>query len=273
MFCASRSLSRLSLAAYPPTVLRALIWCCVLFLSQNVSAGEEPVADLMRQAAEASRSGDRERAVGLLSSVIHRQVDHAEAFYFRGCEHFRLGKIDESVSDFDRFVVLRPAAEVKLWERGISYYYAEKYEQGAKQFEQYQTHYDNDVENAVWRYLCIAKQAGIAQARQTLLPIENDRRIPLMEIYDLFRGKRTVEDVVRAARADDPDPVQLKRRQFYADLYIGLFYEAESDERLAKRHIDKAAAAYEDGGYMWDVARVHSERLQDDDQSEAGKTE
>ena len=48
--------------------------------------------------------------------------------------------------------VLRPDQEPAHWKRGISYYYAGRFDEGRKQFEGYQTVDDNDVENAVWRY-------------------------------------------------------------------------------------------------------------------------
>ena len=98
------------------------------------------------------------------SSSIRRR---AEAFDQRGSERFMLGQIAESIADFDRYLQLRPDQEPWHWKRGISYYYAGRYDEGRRQFEGYQTVDDNDVENAVWRYLCMARSAGRCRRRAT----------------------------------------------------------------------------------------------------------
>jgi lipoprotein NlpI len=40
---------------------------------------------------------------------------------------------------------------------------------------------------------------------------------------------------------------------------VGLWYEAEADEKQAKEHITTAAEKYKIGHYMWDVANMHAE--------------
>ena len=98
------------------------------------------------------------------------------------------GQIKRSIDDFDRFVELKPQQEPHHWKRGISYYYAGRYDDGRRQFEGYQTVDDNDVENAVWRYLCMARSLGVQAARDAILKIKHDRRVPMMEVYALYSG-------------------------------------------------------------------------------------
>jgi lipoprotein NlpI len=64
--------------------------------------------------------------------------------------------------------------------------------------------------------------------------------------------------VLSAARVGNPGPEELKNRLFYANLYIGLWYEAEGNAKIAREHIFKAAGEYAVEGYMGDVARVHA---------------
>ncbi len=234
------------------------------FTASSVAVAEN-ADELLRQASKAAAEGDSASAVRLATQAIDADSKLAVAYYVRGREHFRLGNIKDSVADFDKFVELRPELEPRQWERGISYYYAEQYEKGAKQFELYQTYHDNDVENSVWRYLCVARSDGIEKARETMLPIKNDTRVPMMQIYDMYRGKLTPEDVLRAARAGDPSEAQLNRALFYAHLYIGLFYEAEQKTELAKKHIVESQQ-HKIGHYMWDVAHVHAGLLRNDDE-------
>lgn len=233
----------------------------LVFLTAAVRADDISSEKLLSDAQQAASAGDSGRAVELLTEAIQRDPELMNVYYLRGREHFRLGKVDESVADFDKFVKLRPGVELRQWERGISYYYAGQYENGAKQFELYQTYHDNDVENSVWRYLCAARVDGVAKARANMLPIKNDTRVPMMQIYGLFRGRLMTDDVLIAAKAGDPEPRVLNTRLFYAHVYIGLYHEANGDQRLARQHILKAADDHKIGHYMWDVAKVHADRF------------
>ena len=201
------------------------------------------------------------KAVADFSEMIRLDPKGAEAYYWRGRENFKAGNIDASVADFDKYVELRPKAESRQWERGISDYYAKKFKKGAKQFELYQTYHDNDVENSTWRYLCMARTEGVEAARKVMLPIENDRRVPMMKIFDLYRGKARPQDVLAAARAGEPSKEQLHRRLFYAHLYLGLYYEVDGKAELAKKHITLAADKFMIEHYMGDVARIHAAML------------
>src|SRR5262249_2022016 len=121
-------------------------------VSQNP---EDFQAFLLRGVAhEALQQHDK--AIEDLNKTLALKPDCAEAYDRRGSEQFKLGHIQESLEDFDKFLELRPAAKPGHWKRGISLYYAGRFEEGRKQFEGYQTVDNNDVENAVWRFLCMA---------------------------------------------------------------------------------------------------------------------
>ena len=225
---------------------------------------DEQEEDLLQKAAQASSRGDSEQAIAVLSEVIAKNPKQSLAYYLRGRENFRAGKIKQSVSDLDKHVELAvaadPKAEARQWERGISYYYTGEFEKGARQFELYQTFHDQDVENSTWRYLCVARAEGVEKARKTLLPISDDRRVPMMQIYDLYRGKLKPADVLAAAEKGEPAKEGLNRQLFYAHLYIGLWHEAAGEHGLAKKHILEAEK-HKIGHYMWDVAHVHADLL------------
>ena len=229
---------------------------------------DETARGLTEQASAAARAGDSLRAVKLATRAIQADTSFAAAYYLRGREQFRLGRVTESVDDFDKYVELVPRVEPRMWERGISYYYAQKYKAGARQFALYQTYHDNDVENSVWRYLCVARSDDIEQARATMLPIRNDTRVPMMQIYEMFRGQLSPAEVISAARANSPDEDTLNQQLFYAHLYIGLYHEAHGQDDLARAHITTAAEKHRIGHYMWDVAHIHAEQLSKDDKAD-----
>ncbi|HEV3205050.1 MAG TPA: tetratricopeptide repeat protein, partial [Gemmataceae bacterium] len=179
-------------------------------------------------------------AIADFTKAITLDPKTSDAYFQRGCEHFKLAHIKESIVDFDKYLELRPDQVPELWQRGIAYYYASRYEDGQKQFEVHQKVNPNDVENAVWRYLCMAKTVGVEKARESLLKIDNDQRVPMMTIYDLFRGHAKAEDVLKVANAGKPSANQLKKQLFYAHLYIGLYHEAAGENEKALRHLQKA---------------------------------
>jgi lipoprotein NlpI len=237
----------------------------ILFFTTGVR-GEENIAKLLSQADEAVKAGHSKQAVELLTKAIAAKPDLADAYYTRGRERFRLGQLEKSVADFDKYVALVPSDASRQWERGIAYYYVGKFKQGAAQFELYQTFHDNDVENSVWRYLCMVPTTGVDKARAVMLPIENDRRNPMMQVFNLYRGRLKPADVLAETRRGDPPADVLAARQFYAHLYLGLYYEVAGDAKNARKYIDLAATPALKNNrkinrYMWDVARIHKQKL------------
>ncbi|MBI4263757.1 MAG: hypothetical protein HY657_05245 [Acidobacteria bacterium] len=170
----------------------------------------------------------------------------------RAIADFENGRVAESVAGFDALVTVLPAFAPQLWQRGIALYYVGRYADCRAQFESHRTVNPNDVENAAWHYLCVARAESTAKARAALLPVGPDPRVPMRQIYDLFRGDAKPDAVVEAAGAQP-------RAQFYARLYLGLYYEAQGDARRALEHITAAAADRfaAPGGYMHSVAKVH----------------
>ena len=241
-----------------------LVWFCfvplltpICFAQPADNLESQSNARLRVEAERAIVDGKHEVATQLLEKITKQNPTDATAFYHLGREAFCAGEIARSLAAFDRFLELAPNRKTSLWERGITCYYAKKFDQGRKQFELYQTYHSQDVENGVWHILCKSGITGFEKAATKSLNIKSDTRVPMMEIYDLFRQKADPQDVIKAANADAPK-TQLNRQKFYANLYVGLYYEATGDEKKATEHL-QAAVKHRIGHYMWDVARVHLE--------------
>lgn len=202
-----------------------------------------------------------EEAIKSFSKCLELDGDHADALDARGSAHFMHARFAESVADFDRYLKLRPEKANGHWRRGISLYYVGKYEEGKKQFEGYEKVDTNDVENAVWHFMCAMKKDGLARARAGLLKIGKDGRVPMMEVYDLFKGKLKPEDVLASANAGKLSDMQRKSRLFYAHLYLGLYHDLMGDTKKAMAHLQLASGKHKLDGYMGEVARVHHQWL------------
>jgi lipoprotein NlpI len=225
-----------------------------------IEANPRDAAAYERRARLHAASGRPVAAIADFDRLIELDPKRAEAYDLRGSEHFKAGHIAESIDDFDRAIKLRPDAEPAHWKRGISYYYAGRYDDGRRQFEGYQTVDDNDVENAVWRYLCMARAAGVETARRDMLRIKPDPRAGMMKIYDLYRGAAQPQEVLETVQTGSPTPAELNSRLFYAHLYLGLYDESIGDAAGAKKHL-AAAVNHKIDHYMWNVADVHLKRL------------
>jgi lipoprotein NlpI len=271
-----------------------------LFLVFSAAGFAAPVhgdtsGDLQKQATEAWAKGEREQALELAGRAMSAdpkdarapflrarmrdalgrygdavsdfgrcvEIDpkFAEAYDLRGSCEFKRARFAEAVADFDRFLALRPAEKPGHWRRGIALYYVGRFADGRDQFRGYESVDTNDVENAVWHFLCGAKLDGVAKAQKAMLKIGKDRRVPMTEVYELYQGKLKPADVLAAAEAGEATASERKDRLFYAHLYLGLYYDALGDAKSALEHMNLAAGKYRSPHYMGEVARVHAEVL------------
>ncbi len=170
----------------------------------------------------------------------------------RAIDDFRAGRIEQSLAGFDRVALLSPAEAPYLWQRGIAQYYAGKFRDCRDMFISHRTVNPDDVENAVWHFLCVAKAESPDAARKQILPVGPDARVPMREVYQMFQGRMTQAQVMTAAGSNPT-------AQFFARLYVGLYLEAAGDAAAGRAQIEIAAEErfIRVGGYMHDVARVH----------------
>jgi lipoprotein NlpI len=260
-----------------------------------IAARDEPADELLKQARAAWTSGNTKGALetvgrainadpkntralllrGQMLDALNRSAEAigdfdrclsidpkiAEAYDIRGSSKFKQAKFADAVADFDHFLELRPAQAQGHWRRGIALYYVGRYADGRDQFKGYESVDTNDVENAVWHFLCAAKVDGVDKARAAMLKIGKDSRVPMMQVYDMYRGKLQPADVLSAAEGDKVTPEQRRDRLFYAHLYLGLYFDATGDAAKALEHMELAAGKYRSGHYMGEVARVHADVL------------
>jgi lipoprotein NlpI len=200
---------------------------------------------------------DRPGSIADYDQSVKLDPKFPPAWQRRGIAHFMLGHVKESIADFDAYLDLVPRARPELWQRGIALYYAGRYEDGARQFVYHKTVNPDDVENAAWHFLCVARWKGVDAARAELIPVTGDTRVPMAQVQQLLAGKATSEDVLTAARAGNPPPPQLNRQLFYAHLYLGLYEEALNHPDKAREHLATAVEKHPIPDYMFGVAKVH----------------
>ena len=151
----------------------------------------------------------------------------------RAVDEFEQGRFAQSATTFDEVAKMIPQQAPQLWQRGIALYYAGRYGDCRRQFESHRTVNPDDVENAAWHFLCVAREQSPDKARAALLPVGPDSRVPMREVYRMFKGEMTQAQVMKAAGADPA-------AQFFARLYVGLYLEATGQRdagQIGRAHV------------------------------------
>lgn len=244
-----------------------IIWAILIVASlvpQVASADEKhPLSESVRKTMHARL----EKEVSDATQRIDADPGNIGSFSRRADALFFLGRFAEAVSDYDAMVKLQPELETSHWRRGIARFYAGDYAKAAHQFEIYHSFDDVDRENGIWRFLSQAKSVGLEKAREGLLKYKKDDREPFPDVYELFAGKITPEAVLRHIRESELDADEREKRLFYAHLYIGLNHAVADRNEAARENLRLATAnqwAPKAGfgpHYMWQVGRLHFERL------------
>ncbi len=234
------------------------------FLLATVSLFAQAPAIDQQKLEKALRDKDLDTIIELTTGAekgSEHETLRGRAFHLRGVENFYEGKIKESIADFDAYLKIEPEEDPHHWQRGLAYYYAEEYEKGVAQFERHQTVNSQDVENAVWHFICAVRAKGgtVEKARENFIDIQRDTRVPMAEVHALFAGTGSEEAVMKSANSGtDEGSMERRNHLCYAHLYLGLYFEALGETEKAKEHMVKSAVDYKMDHYMGKTAQVHA---------------
>ncbi len=227
--------------------------------AQQPTAQPKTASDLVADAGEQFVAGDLAAAIEILQSVTNQQKvtdrDKVAADFLLAEAYFANGQAAESVAAFDRVIELQPQLKPQLWQRGLALYYADRYADVVDQLESHQNFNSQDVENSVWHMLSKSKISSVEEARKGMIEISRDRRIAMPEIYEMFAGRGSVDQVRAAAKASGNASTI-----YHASLYIGLFYEMIGEAEKSQAAIESAIEENPFGPtvFMGNVARMHA---------------
>lgn len=174
----------------------------------------------------------------------------------RGMQLFREGDVLGSVVEFDKAIQLDSRQKAYLWQRGLSLYYLDRFEEGAEQFRIDVAQNPNDTEESIWCFLCEAQLYGVDEARNRYLEVGRDPRPVMRETYNMFKDGGDPEKLVNTFSSGKAS------EYFYASLYAGLYYESQGKPDEAKRHIIAACEStygQRSDDYMASLAKVHTQ--------------
>ncbi|XP_011092103.1 uncharacterized protein LOC105172402 isoform X1 [Sesamum indicum] len=172
----------------------------------------------------------------------------------RGMLLFRQGDVLGSLVEFDKAIELDPRQKAYLWQRGLSLYYLNRFEEGAEQFRLDVAQNPNDTEESIWCFLCEAQLYGVDEARRRFLEVGTDPRPVMREAYNMFKDGGDPEKLCQAFSSGREGEF------FYASLYAGLYYESQNKSDEAKLHLVAACKSpygSRSDDYMASLAKVH----------------
>ena len=158
------------------------------------------------------------------SSALHASLipgnESPRVLVQQGMAAFRDYNVPASLSYFNKADAdgsMRPY----LWQRGISYYYLDQFQEGSEQFRVDVSANPLDVEEIVWDIACLARmdeRSGFPPEKRMALPEgKKDRRRIMSTVYSLFRGDGATEYDLRKAGHDGNIS-----DEFYSLFYLGL---------------------------------------------------
>jgi lipoprotein NlpI len=199
-----------------------------------------------------------------LDASLASAPDSMQALSRRGDRHLFLGNFPQAVADYERMIVLDPKEDAPHWRLGIAYYFTGQFAKSARQFEKYHAYDGRDRENGIWKFLAQEKVDGLEKARAEMLSYTIFDREPFPSLYEMFAGKKSPDEVL----------AEISRKGLEGETQVVFFgnYYAGLDEAILGRRqrglelLEKAvslpqARAGGGPGYMWQVARLHWEKL------------
>jgi lipoprotein NlpI len=199
-----------------------------------------------------------------LDAALVSSPDAVPILSQRGDRHLFLGHFPQAVADYERMIALDASQDAPHWRLGIAYYFTGQFAKSAKQFEKYHAYDGHDRENGIWKFLAQEKADGLEKARAEMLSYTKFDREPFPSLYEMFAGQKSpaelLAEITRKGLEDDTQVV------FFGNYYAGLDeailgHRARGLELLEKAVSLPQARAGGGPGYMWQVARLHWERL------------
>ncbi len=194
------------------------------------------------------------------NALLKLKPDHLQGLFLRGDMNLRTGRFAEAIADYDLSLQLNPKLEVRHWKRGIAYYFAGRYVDGRRQFEKCRTAETNDVENALWHFACVARAAGVDQAKAALFPATRNPRLPmvdvLLQLHAVYAGDNKPEDLLASTPGLDATFEKATDRAIFVSFFLGLYYEVTGEPQKSVECFEQTARLTKQGHNHGDLARL-----------------
>ncbi|MDG2224116.1 MAG: tetratricopeptide repeat protein [Rubripirellula sp.] len=237
---------------------RLCFTACLAIAFAGIANSQTPV-ELSATAMRALEQGDRKLAIQTAGEMLKASPQNSGIKMRAGDILLRAGESKQAVVQFDAFLKEEPQQLPYLWQRGIALYFTSDFAGGVKQFEVHRGVNPNDVENAAWHFLCVARAESFDKAKGMVLPAPGDPRLPMKEVLQMLNTGDTQAVIDRIEKETVGTP-RRSQAEFYGYFYLGLYEDAQGNRDEALRWMRKSAKDAP-RNYMGDVARVYADYL------------
>ena len=223
----------------------------------DLNASLIPVAYLDRGIAHRHK-GECKDAVSDLSAAIKLKPDYVDAYWERAVANSCAGDWSAALADLDTLIARRPGKSAYR-SRGMLHWENGDFAAAAADFQQAAALDPKDAYVALWLELSRMRAGTLdpAQVSGDIRHIDSDWPMPVL---DLYRGKITADEAVKAASKGDA--ATLTGRQCEADFYVAEWWMAGRNESTAKPLLERAKAECPRGFEEYPAAVTELNRLQ-----------
>ncbi len=238
------------------------LWLALLFaaghaMSCSSTRSQPPDGEpTAAQVGDALRRGDHDAAASTAQQLLKRSPEDPQTWRLVADALLRTGRVERAAELYDQFAEERPETVPFLWQRGIALTLSGRYQDAARQFESHREVNPNDVENAAWHFLALAKATTVREAREKLLPAPGDPRPPMKEVLQFLKDGNAEPVTDRIEQLPEETPAR-RSAAFYGYLYLGMVADAEGDTMQALSLVTRSTE-YTGNNYMGDVARAYA---------------
>ena len=206
----------------------------------------------------------------IIQSTSVHAIENPRILTEQGMAYFRSGDVQSSVTAFNKAIDVNPEIQQYLWQRGLSLYYNNQYDECSNQFKLDVKKNPKDTEEAVWALLCDVNKenslSGTSRKQSNIIKLSGTDPRPVMKaVYDLYDGSLSFNSYQNILQQATTRGDTSTSTIFYLNLYLSLYTDVMlRDLQASEKYINNALAAdytKNSGDYMISVAKQQAIRL------------
>lgn len=175
--------------------------------------------------------------------ALRLKPDMADAYNFVGIHHTVNGEFDAAFEAFDSALELAPEHEFAYLNRGIALYYADKTDLAVTDFERFLALKPNDAYRIVWLYMAqnaVQPEQAIARLQRSKLALDSAEWST--NIVRFFAGELSEQALLDSVIKDLSSPQQLAERLCEVYFYLAKWHDSQQRPEQALSYYKRVLA-------------------------------
>lgn len=175
--------------------------------------------------------------------ALRLKPDMADAYNFVGIHHTVNGEFDAAFEAFDSALELAPEHEFAYLNRGIALYYADKTDLAVTDFERFLALKPNDAYRIVWLYMAqnaVQPEQALARLQRNKLALDSAEWST--NIVRFFAGELSEQALLDSVIEDLSSPQQLAERLCEVYFYLAKWHDSQQRPEQALSYYKRVLA-------------------------------